>query len=48
MKFFHGSVTIQLKAKEQYLPAVMFILPYKVVPTFDSVDTELSNSGFGQ
>ena len=36
MKFY--SVTIQMKATEQYSPAVLFILLHKVVLTFDSVD----------
>ena len=33
-----SSVTIQMKAIEQYLPAVLFIMPYKVVLSFESVD----------
>ena len=33
----HG-VTIQVKATEQYLPVVLFIMLYKVVLTFESVD----------
>ena len=32
------SETIQLKATEQYFPVVLFIMQYKVVLTFDSVD----------
>ena len=32
------SVTIQMKATEQYVPVVLFIMLYKVVLTFDSVD----------
>jgi len=32
------SVTIQMKATEQYFPVVLFITLYKVVLTFDSVD----------
>ena len=32
------SVTIQMKANEQYFPVVMFIMMYKVVLTFESVD----------
>ena len=32
------SVTIQMKATEQYFPVVLFIMLYKVVLTFDSVD----------
>ena len=33
-----SSVTIQMKATEQYFPVVLFIMLYKVVPTFESVD----------
>ena len=36
MKFL--SVTIQMKATEQYFPVVLFIMLYKVVLTFESVD----------
>ena len=32
------SVTIQMKASEQYFPVVLFIVLYKVVLTFESVD----------
>ena len=32
------SVTIQMKATEQYFPLVLFISLCKVVLTFDSVD----------
>ena len=32
------SVTIQMKATEQYFPMVQSIMLYKVVLTFDSVD----------
>ena len=32
------SVTIQMKATEQYLAVVQFIMLYKVVLTFESVD----------
>ena len=32
------SVTIQMKATEQYFPLVLFIMLYKVVLTFESVD----------
>ena len=32
------SVTIQTKAIEQYFPVVLFIMLYKVVLTFESVD----------
>ena len=35
------SVTIQMKAKEQYFPVVLFIMLYKVVLTFESVDETL-------
>ena len=31
-------VTIQMKATEQYFPVVLFIMLYKVVLTFASVD----------
>ena len=31
-------VTIQMKATAQYVPVVLFIMPYKVVLTFVSVD----------
>ena len=31
-------VTIQMKTTEQYFPVVLFIMLYKVVPTFESVD----------
>ena len=33
----HG-VAIQMKATEQYFTVVLFIMLYKVVPTFESVD----------
>ena len=36
MKSF--SVTIQIKATEQYIPVVLFIMLYKVALTFESVD----------
>ena len=32
------SVTIQMTATEQYFPVVLFIMLYKVVLTFESVD----------
>ena len=32
------SVTIQMKATAFYFPLVTFIMLYKVVPTFESVD----------
>ena len=31
-------MTIEMKATEQYFPAVLFIMLYKVVLTFESVD----------
>ena len=31
-------VTIQMKATEQYFPMVLFIMVYKVILTFESVD----------
>ena len=33
-----SSVTNRLKGVEQYFPAVMFIMLYKVILTFESVD----------
>ena len=33
-----SSVTIQMKATEQYFPVVLFIMLYKVVLTIASVD----------
>ena len=32
------SVTIQMKAIEQFFPVVLFIMPYEVVLNFESVD----------
>ena len=29
---------IQMKVTEQYFPVMLFIILYKVVPTFESVD----------
>ena len=40
MKSF--SVTIQMKATEQYFPVVLFIMLYKVVLTFESGDETLT------
>ena len=34
-------LTIQMKATEQYFPVVLFIILYKVVLTFESVDVIL-------
>ena len=31
-------MTIEMKATEEYFPAVLFIMLYKVVLTFESVD----------
>ena len=43
-------VTIQMKATEQYFPVVLFIMLYKVVLTFKSVDEilqcNLSNESY--
>ena len=43
-------MTIQVKATEQYSPVVLFIMLYKVVLTFESVDEILkcdhSNESF--
>ena len=36
MKF--SGVTIKMKATEKYFPVVLFIMLYKVVLTFESVD----------
>ena len=33
-----SSVTIQMKATEQYFPVVLFIMLYKIALTFESVD----------
>ena len=33
-----ASVTIQMKATEQYIPVVLFTMLYKVVQSFESVD----------
>ena len=35
-------MTIQMKATEQHFPVVLFIMLYKVVLTFESVDVILS------
>ena len=44
------SVTIQMKATEQYFPVVLFIMLHKVVLTFESVDEilkcDLSNESY--
>ena len=32
------SVTIQTKATEQYFPVLLFVMLYKMVLTFESVD----------
>ena len=37
-------VTIQMKATEQHFPVVLFIMLYKVVLTFESVDEILKYS----
>ena len=43
-------VTIQMKATEQYFPVVLFIMLYKVVLTFESVNEilwcDLSNESY--
>ena len=42
-------MTIQVKATEQYFPVVLFIMLYKVVLTFESVDEILNLSiNFGR
>ena len=38
LQFLKSSVTIQMKATEQYFPLVLFIMLQKIVLTFDSVD----------
>ena len=35
------SMTIQMKATEQYVPVVLFIILYKMVLTFESVNVDL-------
>ena len=37
-EFMGESMTIQMKATERYFPVVLFIMLYKVVLTFASVD----------
>ena len=37
------SVTIHMKAPEQYFPVVLFIMLYKVVLTFECVNCDHSN-----
>ena len=45
-------MTIQMKATEQYFPVVLFIILYKVVLTYESVDEILkcdhSNESYEQ
>ena len=36
-----SDVTIQMKATEQYFPVVLFIMLYKMVLTFESVNETL-------
>ena len=36
-------MTIQMKATEQFFPVVLFIMLYKVVPSFESVDEILKS-----
>ena len=40
------SVAIQMKATEQYFPVVLFIMLYKVVLTFESIDEMLKCDHF--
>ena len=42
MKFL--SETIEMKATKQYFPVVLFIMLYKVVQTFESVNEILSRT----
>ena len=37
-------VNLQMKATEQYVPATLFILFHKKLPTFESVDEILTNA----
>ena len=39
---FAFNVTIQMKASDQYFPVVLFIMRYKVLLTFESVDEILT------
>ena len=39
---FAFNLTIQMKASEQYFPVVLFIMRYKVLLTFESVDEILT------
>ena len=39
---FAFNVTIQMNASEQYFPVVLFIMRYKVLLTFESVDEILT------
>ena len=39
-----SSLSIQMKATEQYFPVMLFIMLYKVVHTFESVDEMLNPS----
>ena len=41
MKWWNECVTIQMKAIEQYCHVVLYIMQYKVVLTFESVDKTL-------
>ena len=49
MKFLN--VTIQMEATKQYFPMILFIMLYKVVQSFESVDEILkcdhSNESYG-
>ena len=36
-------MTIQMKGTEQYIPVVLFVVLYKVVLTFESVDEILKS-----
>ena len=39
------SVTIQMKATEQHFPAVLFIMLYRVVLTFEAVEKKVNRDG---
>ena len=42
------SVTIQIKAIKQYIPVVLFIMLFKVVLTFESVDESIKCEHWNQ
>ena len=44
LSFDSVNVTIQMKATEQYFPVVLFIMLYKVVLAFESLDGILNKA----